>query len=39
MGGSKNYLKSGGFSIREYKQIGTTQNGIKIIKRTNSKKR
>ena len=31
MGGSKKYLSEGGFSEYEYKQTGTTQNGIKII--------
>lgn len=32
MGGSKQYLSDGGFSEYEYYQVGTTQNGIKIIK-------
>ncbi len=32
MGGSKKYLSDGGFSEYEYYQVGTTQNGIKIIK-------
>ena len=31
MGGSKKYISDGGFSLYEYNQIGTTQNGIKII--------
>ncbi|MBQ8015670.1 MAG: hypothetical protein IJ264_05750 [Clostridia bacterium] len=31
MGGSKNYISDGGFSKYEYNQIGTTENGIKII--------
>lgn len=32
MGGSKKFLPDGGFSEYEYHQVGTTQNGIKIIK-------
>lgn len=32
MGGSKDYISDGGFSKYEYNQIGTTENGIKIIK-------
>ena len=31
MGESKKYILDGGFSEYEYHQIGTTQNGIKII--------
>ncbi len=31
MGGTKQYLSSGGFSEQTYKQIGTTSNGIKIL--------
>lgn len=36
MGGSKTYLLEGGFTEKTYKQIGTTANGIKIIKRKDS---
>lgn len=36
MGGSKTYLPAGGFTEKTYKQIGTTANGIKIIKRKDS---
>ena len=31
MGGTKKYLSDGGFSEYDYKQIGETENGIKII--------
>lgn len=36
MGGSKTYLPAGGFTKKTYEQIGTTANGIKIIKRKDS---
>lgn len=32
MGGTKQYIESGGFYKRTYEQIGTTPNGIKITK-------
>lgn len=31
MGGTKDFIKEGGFSETKYKQIGTTANGIKIL--------
>lgn len=31
MGGSKDYLETGGFTVYKYEQIGVTANGIKII--------
>lgn len=31
MGGTRDYLESGGFSQQKYTQIGTTPNGIKIL--------
>lgn len=34
MGGSKKFLPNGGFSEYEYYQIGTSQNGIKTIKKS-----
>ncbi len=33
MGGSKKYLKSGGFTEQTFRQVGTTANGIKILAR------
>lgn len=33
MGGSKNYISSGGFSKQEYKSVGKTKNGIKILEK------
>ncbi|MBQ3006767.1 MAG: hypothetical protein IJD78_04310 [Clostridia bacterium] len=36
MGGSKDYISDGGFSKYEYNQIGTTENGIKIIDNPNA---
>lgn len=33
MGSTKTYDSNGGFSTQDYKQIGTTSNGIKIIGR------
>lgn len=35
MGGSKNYNSDGGFSEYDFKQVGTTANGIKIIEPKN----
>lgn len=36
MGGSKRYLPEGGFTEKTYKQIGTTANGIKILREKKS---
>lgn len=33
MGGSKKYIDTGGFEEQTYKQIGTTSNDIKIVKK------
>ena len=38
MGSSGSYLKSGGFSSREWEQVGTI-NGIKVLKKIGTKKR
>lgn len=37
MGGEKDYLESGGFSNYEYREIGYTDNGIKIIQKKHGK--
>jgi len=37
MGGTKAYLPSGGFKEQAFESVGTTANGIKILKRVNGR--